>query len=147
MDGSRLALGWFWVHRELRPQIGCRRGFHHRHTFKNNAVNDGIAVLAVPPSCLDQNALLQEVDDRALHGTLAELCMALDRAFGAPDARAAVARLVGQNNMIICLRAALPKQRSAHSFAIRQLMIAPPIKLRSDRNSHGNEGCYWVEIQ
>ena len=28
-------------------------------------------------------------------------------------------------NMMICLRAALPKRRSAHSFAIRQL-IGPP---------------------
>lgn len=35
-------------------------------------------------------------------------------------------------NMMICLRAALPKRRSAHSFAILQLMVSPPIGLRSD---------------
>ena len=52
----------------------------------------------MPPPCLDQNALLQEVDDRALHCAFAKLCVALDRSFGAPDPLAVIAGLISQEH-------------------------------------------------
>ena len=60
----------------------------------------------MPPSCLDQNAFSQEVDDGAFHRALAELCVALDRPLGTPDARAVIARLVGQEHDDLLARSA-----------------------------------------
>ena len=67
---------------------------------------------------------LQEVADRALHRTFAKLRVplnsALEHQMPEPSSLALSAR-----NMMICLRAALPNLRSAHSFATRQLIGWP----------------------
>ena len=98
-----MVLGWFGVH---RLDVGLGRGFQRGHALQNDTVNDRVAVLAVPPPGLHQNAFAQEVDDGALHCALAEFCVALDRPFGTPDARAVVARLVGQEHDDLLARSA-----------------------------------------
>ena len=101
-----MVLGWFGVHREPRVDVGLSRRFERGHALQNNAVNDGVAVLAVSPPRLDEDAFAQEVDDGALHRAFAQLCVALDRPLGAPDARTVIARLVGQEHDDLLARGA-----------------------------------------
>ena len=101
-----MVYGWFGFHSDPRLNIGLCRGFKRRHALQNNAVNDFVAVLALPPPSLDQNTFAQEVDDGALHRALAKLRVALDSPFGVPDARAVIARLIGQEHDDLLARGA-----------------------------------------
>ena len=101
------------VHSDPRLNIGLGRGFERGDAIQNDAVNEGVAILAVPSPCLDPNAFAQEVDHGSLLLALAKLCMALDRPLGTPDARAVIARFVGQKHDNLPARGAAKAARGA----------------------------------
>ena len=123
MDGFRVVWGPPWtpypvhcgrgtgfrldgVQCDPRPVIGFCGGIQRHHAGQNDAIDHGETVLAGAASGLDQDALFQEIADRSLHGAFAQLGVPLDRAFGAPDARAIIARLVGQEHDDLLARGA-----------------------------------------
>ena len=123
MDGFRVVWGPLWtrypvhhgpptgvkldgVHHGPRPVVGLNRAFQRHHAVQHDPVDHGETVLAGPPPGLDQDALAQEIGDGPLDRALAQFGVALDRALGTPDARAVVARLVGQEHDDLLARGA-----------------------------------------